>query len=182
MIHYLHKVYVLNSLFNITQFICFFSLGVVFHYLYKGGTIKLVSLSSCCIGLLFLVQLYVFDRLSLRLTFIGMIVLFVLMVYKRRYLSFLEHPFFMRIGVISYSVYLAHENIGVLLINKYGGYLGRWSPLSVPIVIALIIVLAELSYRFVEKKTARLLKRLLFKDKSAGHAGTPPQIAAGQPK
>ena len=182
MIHYLHKVHVFNSLFDITQFICFFSLGVVFHYLYKGGTIRLVSVSSVCIGLLFLVQLYVFDRLSLRLTFIGMIILFVLMIYKRQYLSILEHPLFMRIGVISYSVYLAHENIGVLLINKYGGYLGRWSPLSVPIVIVLMVVMAELSYRFVEKKTARLLKRVLFKDKNAGHAGTRPQVAAGRSK
>ena len=179
---YLNKAHTLSSLFDITQFICFFSLGVVFHHLYKGGTIPLVSLSSCCIGLLFLVQLYVFDRFSLRLSFILMIVLFVLMIYKRHYLSFLEHSFFMRIGVISYSVYLAHENIGVLLINKYGGYLGRWSPLSALIVIILIVLLAELSYRFVEKRTARLLKRLMFKDKNAGHAGIPPQVAAGQPK
>jgi peptidoglycan/LPS O-acetylase OafA/YrhL len=126
--------------------------------------------------------LYFIDTFSLRPSFILMIVLFVLMIYKRHYLSFLEHPLFMRIGVISYSVYLAHENIGVLLINKYGGYLGRWNPLSALIVIVLIVVLAELSYRFVEKKTARLLKRLLFKDKRAGHAGSPPQIATGQPK
>ena len=88
----------------------------------------------------------------------------------------------MRIGVISYSIYLAHEMIGALLINKYGGYLGPWSPLSAFIMLVLMVVLAELSYRFVEKKAAGLLKRLMFKDNRAGYAGIPPQIVTGQPK
>jgi peptidoglycan/LPS O-acetylase OafA/YrhL len=181
-IRYLHKVHRLDSLINLTPYICFFSLGVIFHYLYKGGTIRLFSLNSCCIGLLLLVQLYLLDTVFARLYFILMIALFLLMIYKRHYLSFLEHPLLMRIGVISYSIYLAHEMIGVLLINKFGGYLGRWSPLSVLIVMVLMVVLAELSYRFIEKKTARLLKKLMFKDKRTGHAGIPPQIATGQPK
>jgi peptidoglycan/LPS O-acetylase OafA/YrhL len=181
-IRYLHKVYMFNSVFNIVPRISFFSFGVVFHHLYKGGTIRLFSLHGGCIGLLFFVQLSQFDGLAFRLSFILMIFLFVVMIYKRHYLSFLEHPFFMRIGVISYSIYLAHEMIGTLLINKYGGYLGRWSPLSAFIMIVLMVVLAELSYRFVEKKTAGLLKRLMFKDNRAGYAGIPPQIAIGQPK
>ena len=181
-IRYLHKVRRLDSLINLTPYICYFSLGVIFHYLYKGGTIRLFSLNSCCIGLLLVVQLYLLDTVFARLYFILMIALFLLMIYKRHYLSFLEHPLLMRIGVISYSIYLAHEMIGVLLINKYGGYLGRWSPLSVPIVMVLMVVLAELSYRFIEKKAARLLKKLMFKDKRAGQADIPPQIATGQPK
>ncbi|HTI08974.1 MAG TPA: hypothetical protein VL832_10470, partial [Puia sp.] len=86
-----------------------------------------------------------------------------LMIYKRQYLFFLNISLFKRIGVISYSIYLIHEVIGTLLINKYGAYLGRWAPLSLVITMVLIIIFAEGSYRFYEKRTSRWLKKSLFK-------------------
>jgi peptidoglycan/LPS O-acetylase OafA/YrhL len=154
-----------NELFNISYYICYFSLGAIFHYLYKRSAIRLTAFTSLCMAVIFLYQFYACVTFQARILYIIMIALFVLMIYKRQYLFFLENPLFRRIGVISYSVYLAHENIGILLINKFGGYLGKWSPISLFIVLILIILLAELSYRFIEQKTARILKRLLFKPK-----------------
>jgi len=52
-----------------------------------------------------------------------MFTLFLLMIYRKKYLLFLEKPFLSWIGVVSYSIYLIHEDIGVLLINKYGKYM-----------------------------------------------------------
>jgi peptidoglycan/LPS O-acetylase OafA/YrhL len=42
------------------------------------------------------------------------IMLFLLMIYKRQYLFFLNISLFKRIGVISYSIYLIHEVIGTM--------------------------------------------------------------------
>jgi len=81
------------------------------------------------------------------------------MIYKKKYLFFLERPILKRIGVISYAIYLIHEDIGVLLINKYGKYLGDWSMLSPFIMIIIVTAFAELSYRFYEKKAASFLKK-----------------------
>jgi peptidoglycan/LPS O-acetylase OafA/YrhL len=154
----LNSAYFMNNLFPIGYYIGFFTIGVILFYLYKGFAFRAKSLTGAGIFLVFSYQLYAGVSLEVRLFFALMVVLFLLMIYRRRYLFFLENRLFRRIGVISYSVYLAHEQIGVLLINKYGGYLGKWSPLSVLLVMVLIIGLAELSYRFVEQKAGRLLK------------------------
>jgi peptidoglycan/LPS O-acetylase OafA/YrhL len=159
----------LNQVMNISYLISYFTLGVIFHHLYKRHPIGVISMPGFCVAFISLYLLYAEEIYPTRIIYLVMVILFLLMIYKRGWLYFLENPLFRRIGVISYSVYLAHEYIGVLLINKYGGFLGRWSPLSVLIALILIILLAELSYRFVEQKVARLLKKLLFKPKiSAG--------------
>ncbi|HMH23165.1 MAG TPA: acyltransferase [Puia sp.] len=152
-----------NQVVNIASYIAFFTMGVIFHHLYKRYPISLRSLAGLCAVFIPVYILFSGIIIEARIIYFVMITLFLLMIYKRSYLSFLENPLFRRIGVISYSVYLAHEHIGVLLINKYGGYLGNWSPLCVLIMPVLIILSAELSYRLVEQKVARQLKKLLFK-------------------
>ena len=155
----------INRLFSLSFYICFFTLGVVFQHLYARRSIKPVSFVGICIIAIFCYQLYACVTNPVRIMFLVMIALFVLMIYKDAWLGFLEAPIIRRVGAISYSVYLSHENIGVLLIHKYGGYLGKWSPLSVPIVMILIICLSELSYRFVEQRLGRFLKGRMFKRK-----------------
>ena len=59
-------------------------------------------------------------------------------------------------------MYLIHENVGVLLIQKYGGLLGPWSPIAVIIMIGLVAGFAELSYRYYEKKAGAKLKNAYF--------------------
>ena len=156
----------IKDLFTITHYVCLFTLGVVFQHLYKGVKIKINSITGLSTFFIFFYQLLALENYQLRIIYLGMILLFLCMIYKRSYLFFLDNPLFRRIGVISYSVYLLHENVGILLINKYGGYLGKWSPLSMPIVIVLMIVSAEMSYRFYEVKVGRLLKKWLNKRKS----------------
>jgi peptidoglycan/LPS O-acetylase OafA/YrhL len=155
----------INRLFLLGFYICYFTLGVVFHHLYARKSIKLVSFEGISIIAIFCYQLYACVTNPVRIIFLVMIALFVLMIYKDAWLRFLEAPTITRIGAISYSVYLSHQNIGVLLMHKYGGYLGKWSPLSVPIVMILIICLSEISYRFVEQKLGRFLKGRMFRRK-----------------
>jgi peptidoglycan/LPS O-acetylase OafA/YrhL len=152
-----------NEVFNITFFIVWFLPGVVFYQLYKGFKFKQhIFISGCSVVMVFCLvrDILIFFNGSLLCAGVLMFAFFLVMIYKKKYLSFLDAPVLNRIGVISYTIYLIHEEIGVLLINKYGKYLGDWSPLAPFIMILIVTCFAELSYRFYEKKAALLLKRL----------------------
>jgi peptidoglycan/LPS O-acetylase OafA/YrhL len=139
--------------------------GVIFYQLYKGFNIRqdIFSAIGVLIVLFYLVRdTRVFFTDSFDLTMVACLLmfgLFFLMIYQKKYLSFLVNPLFNRIGVISYTIYLIHEEIGILLINKYGKYLGNWSALSPLIIIIIVTCFAELSFRFYERKVSILLRR-----------------------
>ena len=63
-------------------------------------------------------------------------------------------------GIGSYSLYLIHENIGVLLINRYASLLGSLDFLFPVIVIAALILFSYFSYTFFEKPAGKLLKKI----------------------
>jgi len=154
-----------NEIFNITFFITWFLPGVVFYQLYKGFRFRRdMSISICTFAAVFclLRDIRVFFATSANVMIpacLLMFGLFLLLICRRNYLSFLDNALFERIGIISYTIYLIHEEIGVLLINKYGHYLGSWSPLAPLIIILAVIGFAELSYRFYERKLSRMLKK-----------------------
>lgn len=174
-----------NAVFNIDYFILWFTLGIIFHYLYKwrharedlpvgnspargksiplSGKSPFAGVHPLTILLLAIVLVeFCLDRVYgpgvLHFLMPG---LFLLMIYKKKYLFFLDNALFRRIGVISYSVYLIHEVAGVLLIHTYGGLLGKWSPLAPFIMLVFVLLFAELSYRFYEKKISIYLKTIL---------------------
>jgi peptidoglycan/LPS O-acetylase OafA/YrhL len=149
--------------FDITVYILWFTIGVVVYHLYKGFRPRINSLSGIGIVLLLAIQFHACLDWPFRILFILMVGLFFVMIYRQQWLSFLINPVFARIGVISYSMYLIHEVIGIVLINKYGGYLGKWSYFSPFIMIFLVILFSELSFRFYEKKAAVWLKKILFR-------------------
>src|SRR5258708_15753858 len=119
-------------------------MGVIFHLLYKGLPIRSRLLTAICLAIV-LVQLYT-DRLyadrvyTIRVFQLIIITLFLLLIYKKKYLSFLNNALFKTIGIISYSMYLIHKLTGTLLINKYRATLPRSAHLSHFILIILIIV------------------------------------------
>lgn len=152
-----------NSFFNITNYIQFFAIGVVFHKLYK----KHIIFDKTFILLVVLTVLtsFVKERNAAQFIIILMMyILFGLMIYKSEALNFLNNPLFIRIGVLSYTIYLIHEPIGVLVIKHFSSYLGRLDVLAPWILAVLLILFAELSYKSYEKNTYKLLKKLLFKN------------------
>lgn len=173
MIDFLKGWVFVNAAFNIDYYILWFTLGIIFHHMYKGGRPRLfiMLLTGIVLIQLYSDRLYAGRIFPIRIFQLIIITLFVLLIYKKSWLSFLNNSLFRRIGLISYSIYLIHEVVGTLLLNKYGAYLGRWAPFSLVLVIVLIIVFAEVSYRFYEKRTSRFLKRWLYR--SATISATP---------
>lgn len=157
--------------FNITFFIPLFMMGILFYQLYQirhGKPASVIRLSKQPLILTLLLFLYLSAYSPDYQTVIAyacMIVLFLLMIYRKSFLFFLDNRFLVRIGVISYTIYLIHENVGILLIHTYGGYLGKYSPLSPFIVTGLIWLFSEYSYRLYEQPLSRLFSYLSRKQK-----------------
>jgi peptidoglycan/LPS O-acetylase OafA/YrhL len=153
------RLQAMAGLFNLTGFIGWFAVGAFFHSLYKkdSRSIRPVDLVMPA-----LVVFNIFIRLDNigRLIFLLMLCLFIMLVFAPHRLGWLDNPLFSRLGVLSYTAYLIHDSNGALLISKYGGLLGRWSPLCVPVIITLVFVFADWSYRRYERRAAALLKSL----------------------
>jgi peptidoglycan/LPS O-acetylase OafA/YrhL len=95
----------------------------------------------------------------------------ILLVAQGRFANALfMHPFVRRLGVISYAAYIFHLGIIYLLVPPIkqvqvavgSVYWGTW--LCAPFVLALVFILAELSYRYFESRF------LLMKDRAFSRA------------
>jgi peptidoglycan/LPS O-acetylase OafA/YrhL len=154
-----------DEIFNIDFFIFWFLSGIIFHHLYKGFSFRRRPFDGLCAVLVFtylVAEILLFRQNSFFSILAGAAIMhlfFLLLLYGKQWLSWLANPFVRRVGVISYSTYLIHEVVGVLLIHKYGGWLGRLSFLSPLIAMILATVFAELSYRYYEKKSGTLIKK-----------------------
>lgn len=161
-----------DEIFNLTFYISWFICGVFFYQLYKGINLLKDRFLVICSGLMLFCLVHetraFFADSFVKIMIAGLLMfaVFLLMIYKEGYLSFLKNPLFIRIGMISYSIYLIHEEIGVLLITRYGKYLGSWSALAPLIMIIIAVCFAELSYRFYERRAALLLKCIFVKNNS----------------
>jgi len=157
------KTYFFTKLFDLKYYLTWFVIGAFFHRLFMKKEIRLLSLEGIGMSLLFIHQFFWCEKWQLQLLYLLMLLLFYCMVYKESVLSFLDKPFLRRVGALSYSVYLIHDQLGLLLIRKLGPYLGKWSPIMPLIVIGLAIGFGELSFRLYEKRVSAFLKKVLFK-------------------
>ncbi len=148
---------------NIFNFIIYFTLGILFYCLFFRKKITGFFLVSCIIFTV--AEIWFYPGNGVRLAFLLMITLFLLFIYKPQYLSFLKNRFIARIGVTSYTIYLIHQNVGVLLINKLSVY--TQSPVLLKMIPVVVIVtaiaFAELLYRLYEKPVMKKLTALLVK-------------------
>ena len=155
-----------DEIFNITFYISWFLCGSALYYLYPGFGKKgmFFSIIYLIISLVCLTKdVSNFFSGQSAIMMIGsliIVLLFLLMIYYDHPLTIFKNPFLCRIGVISYSTYLIHEQIGILLINKYEKYLGNFSGLTPFLVICIIICFSELSYGFYESKASKILKNI----------------------
>lgn len=154
-----------QSVFNYIQYSLFFLLGVLFFNIYtKGKGIKSLSLVVIVVLLqyfLFYRSENMFDYKNLIICF--MILLFLVFSISSKSIDFLAVKPITNIGIASYSLYLIHQSLGLLLINKYAQYMGKYNFLFPVIVIFIMIFFCLYSYKYIEKPIGLLLKKKMVK-------------------
>jgi peptidoglycan/LPS O-acetylase OafA/YrhL len=133
----------LNKLF-ILEYLSYFLAGICFYKVVNKSANKLTYaiLALCLISTLFVFSQKVF------LISLAFYVFFFFAISGR--LKFLSVKPLIFLGGISYSLYLLHQNIGYVIINKFYG-LGIDPIISIITAICVSILLAYFTTRFVEK-------------------------------
>lgn len=156
-------LYNLNHLlevFDLSGFIQYFIIGMQFYMLYKLKHQKNKIPFSLLLSFLLFVflQLYFAIFLTTRITNVCMIAIFVCFVYFPDHLNFMENDYFRKIGVSSYFLYLIHQAIGLIFIEKFGSFI---FPHTFLFPISLIIIFIGLSLFYtlsIEIPTIKKLK------------------------
>jgi len=140
----------------------YFSLGIFFNTLYKKERPTLTSF--IIMALLVILELY-FLKGALSFIFLGIIALFVILVYRENWLAFLKLKIIVWIGLISYPLYLLHQNVGLILINQIVQFIDVRFLKILPFFVTLImILLSSIIYNYYERPVIQLLKKALWKN------------------
>lgn len=145
---------VLKSIFNFL-FLCFG--GSYMPYMIIGFTIHFIKKNNIFVLLVFalsLVETYI--TLGIISCFI-MFVSFLAVIYSLRECGiFLKLKPIVFIGTVSYSVYLIHQNIGYLILNKFVEIFGAYQLWMSFAVTVITIFLGIVFYYIVEKPCGKL--------------------------
>lgn len=151
-----------NSLFKLPfgayflnlQYGMFFMAGILFYQLkFAKGDWHEHLLIACC----FLAAVLEHPGMTLFYVFVVIFLLFYLFVYNQ--LKILTWRPFIFLGYISYPLYLLHQNIGFVWMRRMGRYIPN-EYLLIVITIVLIVTIAWLVTRFLEKPILHFLRNL----------------------
>lgn len=143
--------HIINKIF-ILEYISFFLSGICFYKILYEDSRKLMTI---CILLLSLLSTIVIFSFSSFLIFSAFYVIFYLALSGR--LQFLSIKPFIFLGSISYSLYLIHQNLGYVIINKFYEY--SLNPLlGIAIALCCTIGLASLSLKYIEKPSLTYIR------------------------
>lgn len=151
-----------RNFFNYLYYSLYFLIGVLFFQLYsnKNKTESIVYIILSFLSLMTYEICLKDDHIFSVLIIMGiMILFFVLFILHSGVLKFLTIKPFTQIGVASYSLYLIHEPIGILLINNYASLFGKYDFIFPIFVIMLMIVFSLLSYKYLERPVGNYLKK-----------------------
>ena len=151
------------TVFNYLYYSMYFLIGALFFQLYmKKRMINSVVLIIVSALSLLIYEKYInLNQFLPSYILAGMLVLFSVFILYPKILSFLTLKPVTSIGIASYSLYLIHEPIGILLINKYAGLFGKFDFLFPVLVILLLILFSLFSYKYIEKPVGIFLKKKL---------------------
>jgi peptidoglycan/LPS O-acetylase OafA/YrhL len=161
-------------LFSATDFkhyLSYFCLGVLFYKIFKNKQNAQPTSNFIKISFLFLISYTCFfakDPILLP-AFCVMLLLFFGFIYKPEAFRIFGNKQITRIGVSSYFLYLIHENIGVILINRLGDSFQSFAFLW-PILLTFFFIVLSIFYtEKVDKKVNRYLNSLVRSKESADY-------------
>lgn len=146
------------EIFNFMSFSMWFLLGIILYKLYLIKSYLYLLFFS----LVFLLQTILMgisiEKISFMLFIYSLLLLFI---YKPNIISILGNKFFSKLGVVSYSVYLIHQHIGVFIINKFSYLFGSYNWIIGVLLIIIFFSFGLLSYKFLEIPISRSLKKII---------------------
>jgi peptidoglycan/LPS O-acetylase OafA/YrhL len=133
------------------NFISFFTIGIYFFNLYTNSKMPLkVHLAAI---LLFFLQLILFQNLKEIAFLISFVALFLLFIYKSSWTSLLSSRIMAYVGQISYTLYLTHNYLGIVLIITFSKTLNSISPfIIIPPALIIILIGSIQNLNFVSSK------------------------------
>ena len=164
--YYLNQYKFWNENFNFLKFNMFFLIGIFLFILYENRN-KIST--KIFLGIIILIESWLESYLwssTEKWIILAIIVFMLVFIYSPAYLQWIAFLPITSVGISSYSLYLIHEHIGVLIINKYANSLGQYNYLFPVLLIILFMYLCYLCYKYVEKPITNYLKlRLLSENK-----------------
>ena len=148
----------------ITKYLLFFSFGIYFYNLFQRR--KLAFNKTLIFSALVVLQMILLENLIEILIFSMFIALFIIFIYKEKWLTFLCNPLIAKIGLISYPLYLIHQNVGGLIIYKIDLLYPFGDTISVLLLIPVLVTLLLFSvivHYFIEDPANFYLKKRLSK-------------------
>jgi len=145
--------------FNFIEYNLLFLIGIMLFQLYNQRT------NTWTITFLALTAALEFIHLGPIENWIvmGIVAMFLLFIFAPQFLDWLNLKPLIAVGVSSYSLYLIHEFIGVLLIHKYANYFGKFNFIFPILLIVSFMILCYLSYNYVEQPIGKFLKQRLIR-------------------
>jgi peptidoglycan/LPS O-acetylase OafA/YrhL len=159
----LHSLQIINiptPIYNvfIMKYLPFFMAGICFYKIINGSDNIRVTVGVLFLTLISTIAIYSFKHFLVFTVFY--VVFYLALTGRMRFLSIKPFVF---MGSISYSLYLLHQNVGLIIINKF--YELTWNPLA-GIFFSLIITvfLATLSSIYIETPSLKYIRQV-YKNK-----------------
>lgn len=141
--------------FNVFKLSLWFLIGIYFNRLYFTKNKMYLLISVVLFGVLTMSNLKLYAIAFNVFIFI----MFMLFFYKSEWISFLGSRLFSKCGIASYTVYLLHQNIGVLIIYRCSPYLGKYNFIIGLILIPVFFLLGHWIYKYFEKPIGERMNR-----------------------
>ncbi|MFA7615956.1 MAG: acyltransferase [Weeksellaceae bacterium] len=151
---------VVLEIFNFSQHALWFVLGVLIYKLY------FVAKERQTIALVFIVALMQCWFLNFELYILAFLIfitfVFYCFLYNQSLLHFLTNSKIQKIGIASYSIYLIHQNIGLLFIEKLTQTFGIYN-FTLPVLVSVgFCYIGVIIYRFFEKPIGAYFKKIML--------------------
>lgn len=149
-------------IFSFCEYSLWFLLGILVHKLFFGTKDIRILLQFLAV---FLIQMVLLKNAYAIIFSVLVLITFLIFIYKQHWLGFLANNLFKKLGVASYSVYLIHQNIGVLSINKLSAFFGSFNWLLPVLLIIVLCLFGIVSYKYFENPFGKWLHSILLKKK-----------------
>ena len=164
-----HKLHTIINYFLTFKYSSFFISGMIFYMIYKVGTKYkyVIQLLICYLMSIFwslkeaskIENVYniTFSE-STTIIYISAFY-FVMFLISTGKLEVLNRKVFLKFGVMTYPLYLLHQNIGYIILNKFSDYINKY--LLLVLLLVFVFALANFISNKLEPKFYKLLRSVI---------------------